>query len=78
MNRVHSERLNIAKVDCTDGDAQPLCSKMEVRGYPSLIYFPGLDEAGEGGKVKAYKYQGMRSREALEEFALDGGWKNVG
>lgn len=78
MNRVHGDKLNIAKVDCTDGAAQPLCSKMEVRGYPTLIYYPGLDEAGDDGKIKAYKYQGMRSREALEEFALNGGWRSVG
>lgn len=78
FNKNHGEKVNIAKVDCTDGEAQPLCSKMEVRGYPTLIYFPGTAESEEGAKIKAYKYQGMRTPEALEEFALNGGWRNVG
>lgn len=47
---------------------------MEVRGYPTLLFFSA--EQQEGG-AKAIKYKGQRTREALEEFALNGGYKTV-
>ena len=80
FSRLHSDDINVAKVDCTDPKGQPLCSEMEVRGYPTLLFFPGKKDFDEGVApvAKAVKYQGMRARENLEEFALNGGWKNVG
>ena len=74
--RLHHDEVNVAKVDCTDAKGQPLCSEMEVRGYPTLLFFPGKKDFAEGEApvAKAVKYSGMRTRESLEEFALQGGW----
>ena len=76
FNRVNMDELNVATVDCTSDEGKPLCSKMEVRGYPSLLFFPGKKEGIEG-PTKAIKYSGQRTREAFEDFALNGGFKNV-
>ena len=54
FNRLHSEEINVAKVDCTDSLSQSLCSKMEVRGYPTLLFFPGKNDVKD--EVKAYKF----------------------
>ena len=78
FNRLHSDDLNVAKVDCTSDGGKPLCGKMEVRGYPTLIYFPGAESLSEGEKSQAVKYQGQRTIEAFEQFAFNGGWKKVG
>ena len=43
FKRLHYDDLNVAKVDCTSSEGSPLCSMMEVRGYPSLLFFPGKD-----------------------------------
>ena len=75
FNRLHADEINVGLVDCTSDGGKPLCSKMEVRGYPSLLFFAAEEQ--EGG-AKAIKYQGPRSREAFEEFAFNGGYKNVG
>ena len=48
---------------------------MEVRGYPTLLFFSAEEQ--EGG-AKAIKFQGQRTREGLEEFAINGGYKTVG
>jgi thiol-disulfide isomerase/thioredoxin len=36
----NQDRLNVGKVDCTSDDGKGLCSHYEIRGYPSLIFFP--------------------------------------
>ena len=39
FNRLHSDELNVGLVDCTSDGGKPLCGKMEVRGYPTLLFF---------------------------------------
>jgi len=36
----HKDEVNVAKVDCTTDEAKPLCQRFEIRGYPTLYYFP--------------------------------------
>merc|ERR1719208_765372 len=57
-----SQTTLIAKLDCTDADAKPLCDKNGVTGYPTLKY--GDPNASED-------YQGGRSLDDLKEFAAD-------
>ena len=69
------EEVNVGTVDCTSDGGQPLCSKLEVRGYPTLIYFP---KETKGDRVQGYKFQGQRNIEGLEAFAINGGWESSG
>ena len=78
FGKLHEGDLNVAKVDCTTDGGKPLCSAMEVRGYPSLLFFPGKNDIPEGEKAKAIKYTGGRVIEEFEKFAFAGGWKSVG
>ena len=39
FNRLHKDELNVGLVDCTSDGGKPLCGKMEVRGYPTLLFF---------------------------------------
>ena len=57
-------------MDCTGDDSKDLCSQYEIRGYPTLLYFPV--EADRSGKYQ--KYNGERSLETLVEYALKGGY----
>ena len=66
----HQEEIHIGKVDCTADESKDLCSQYEVRGYPSLLYFPVEEE--RSGKYQ--KYNGGRTIEMLEEYALKGGY----
>ena len=50
---------------------------MEVKGYPTLIFFPGKNE-NVAGPTEGRKYQGQRTLEDLTTFALKDGWKTVG
>merc|ERR1719162_246706 len=49
----------VADVDCTT-EGKELCTKNDVRGYPSIMY-------GEVGELK--KYEGARSYDAMKKFA---------
>lgn len=66
LHENHRDDLNVAKVDCTTDNGKALCSEYEVRGYPTLLYFP--TQVDENGKY--YKYSGQRSIDHLEKFAL--------
>eukprot|EP00178_Gracilaria_changii_P000355 TRINITY_DN1042_c0_g2_i1.p1 TRINITY_DN1042_c0_g2~~TRINITY_DN1042_c0_g2_i1.p1 ORF type:complete len:131 (+),score=25.89 TRINITY_DN1042_c0_g2_i1:52-393(+) len=57
-----SPEINLARVDCTEH--RDLCSKYEVRGYPTLKLFKG-DTAAESTE----KYAGARTVEAITSFA---------
>ena len=72
--KLHEDDLNVAKVDCTSDGGKPLCSAMEVRGYPTLLFFPGKNDIPAGEKAKAIKYSGGRVMEEFEKFAFAGGW----
>ena len=57
FNRMHLDELNVATVDCTQEESRPLCSRVEVRGYPTLIYFPGpVEMHATGDRLQAYKF----------------------
>ena len=61
FNRLHMDDLNVGIVDCTDEGSRPICSRMEVRGYPTLIYFPSAEEGKKASdRLNAYKFQGPR------------------
>ncbi|KAK7483138.1 hypothetical protein BaRGS_00025634 [Batillaria attramentaria] len=53
-----NKQVAISKVDCTVSN--DLCKQMEVRGYPTLLWFK------DGEKVE--QYQGGRSHEDLKSF----------
>jgi protein disulfide-isomerase-like protein len=53
----HKDSLNVAKVDCTSDQGKALCSEYEIRGYPTLLYFPSDPEHSD----KYFKYAGPRS-----------------
>ena len=80
MSTIHQEvgDLNIGDVDCTDEVSKGLCKNFEVRGYPTLLFFPATKAPEGDGEIFAqsqfYKYKGPRNQAALETFALGGGY----
>lgn len=69
---LHTSELNVGKVDCTTDEGKPLCSDYEIRGFPTVLFFP----AEEGLNDRYFTYEGMRSLEDLEDFALKGSFKH--
>ena len=61
-------KLNVGTVDCTSDLGRPLCNHYEVRGYPTLLYFPVSESTDQPSQF--FKYQGPRSLDYLESFAL--------
>ena len=59
----HSDKYNIARVDCTSPEATEVCQQLLIRGYPSLILF---------ANGKMYPHRGRREMENLLEFAAGG------
>jgi len=55
-----SSDVLIADVDCT-AEGEELCTKFEVRGYPTIKYFKDGDTKGED-------YQGGRDINSLKSF----------
>ena len=53
-----TEGLNVGTVDCDSESGKDICSLFEVKGYPTLIYFPASSPS-------TYKFNGMRSLESL-------------
>jgi len=53
----------VMKVDCTADEGKQICAKAGVRGYPTLQYFNGAQEAGAGEK-----YTGARELDSLANF----------
>lgn len=58
--------LNVGEVDCTSDLAKDICQQYSIKGYPTLLLFP-IDEEALG---KYYEFQGIRSIENFEKFAL--------
>jgi len=56
-----SDKVIVADVDCT-GEGEPLCSRFNVEGFPTIKVFNPPDEEGED-------YEGGRELEDLQEFA---------
>lgn len=40
LHTTFKDRLNVGKVDCTSDDGKGLCAHYEIRGYPTLLFFP--------------------------------------
>jgi hypothetical protein len=66
--------LHVGTVDCTTDYGKPLCNHYEVKGYPTLLYFPG---ASGDAATRYVKFSGPRSKEYLVDFALNGGWESA-
>jgi len=56
-----SDKVLIADVDCTAA-GEPLCSRFNVEGFPTIKYFNPPDDEGED-------YDGGRDEASLVEFA---------
>jgi len=56
-----SSSLIIADVDCTTPEGKDLCSKYDVRGYPTIKYFVDGDMEGQD-------YKGGRDFDSLKGF----------
>eukprot|EP01086_Lenisia_limosa_P001531 TRINITY_DN12_c0_g1_i2.p3 TRINITY_DN12_c0_g1~~TRINITY_DN12_c0_g1_i2.p3 ORF type:complete len:137 (-),score=58.29 TRINITY_DN12_c0_g1_i2:141-551(-) len=59
--KVESQAI-LANVDCT-GDARPLCTRMGIRGYPTIKVFHNN---------MAYDFRGKRTAEDFEAFVTEG------
>lgn len=60
-----SSSVLIADVDCTDNEAQSVCTDMGVSGYPTIKYFTKeTDKKGES-------YNGGRDFTELEKFTKE-------
>ena len=68
----HSDRVNVAKMDCTDEKNRPICSEYNVKGFPTLLYFP----VEEGFNNQTFKYAKQRDMNGFLTF-VNGGWKPV-
>ena len=44
FNEKHEEQINVGSVDCTTQLGQALCQQMEIRGFPTLVYYASADE----------------------------------
>jgi len=60
-----SSSVLIADVDCTDNEAQSVCTDNGVSGYPTIKYF--TQETGKKGE----DYNGGRDFQELEDFTKE-------
>jgi hypothetical protein len=51
FHQTRKDDINVAKVDCTSEEGKPLCQRFDIRGYPSVLYFP-KDEELTGKYIK--------------------------
>ena len=65
--KAQSDKVNVAKVDCTKPHSKPVCKQFKVKGYPTILYFDN--------KTMYYQYKGKRDLQSLESYVLDGGYK---
>ena len=66
FHSLHNDKINVARIDCTDQEARPLCEQFGIRGYPSLLLLDG---------DQVYKYKKQRNLASLEEYAIKGDYK---
>ena len=74
LYRENNENLNVGTVDCTTTYGKLLCKNYEVKGFPALLYFPG---ASSDSAAKYARFRGLRNKEDLVDFALNGGWQSA-
>jgi len=65
-NMKHDTKIIIAEVDCTSDEAEGICEKNGVEGFPTLKY-------GDASYME--DYDGARSYDAMYEFASNGSLK---
>ena len=63
------ETLKVARVDCTSAEGRPMCKHFEVKGYPTILYFPV-------GQRTYHKYHGHRQLEDFKRWISEEGWKD--
>ena len=70
LHEKHMDHLNVGSVDCTTDAGKGLCKAFNIRGFPTLIYFPK--------DVKEFHTFSGRDRtlEEFEKFAVDGEWRD--
>ena len=66
----HSDRVNVAKIDCTEESNRPICSEYNVKGFPTLLYFP----VEEAYNTQNFKYAKARDLNGFLTF-VNGGWR---
>ena len=66
----HSDVINVAKMDCTVETNRPFCSEYNVKGFPTLLYFP----VEEDFNTQNFKYAKARDIPAFLAY-VNGGWK---
>ena len=66
----HSSRVNVAKMDCTDEANRPICGQYNVKGFPTLLYFP----VEEGFETQNFKYAKQRDINSFVTY-VNGGWR---
>jgi len=69
----YKDKVNVAKVDCTDEASKPLCKRYQIEGYPTLIFFPATEE--DNGKH--FTFRGIRNKNSLEKFVFDQEYKTA-
>ena len=68
LSEKSANNLHVGMVDCSVEDDKPLCGKYGVKGYPTLIYFPAVDNG-------YYKYTvGKRDLDSLLDFSVGKGY----
>ena len=63
----HSDKANIAEMDCTTNDNKSICQEMGVKGYPTLLWFPP-------GSDTNMKYLKGRDIDSFVAY-VSGGWQ---
>ena len=71
LSEEHGDKVNIAKVDCTSDANKAVCAQYEIKGFPTLIFFP----AEEQYNTQYFSFKGARTIEGLLAFSAGGEYK---
>ena len=67
----HSEEIHFGKMNCDTALTKPICKKIRVNGYPTLLYFP----VEKGYNRNYYKYSGKYDVVHFLDFSVGGEYK---
>ena len=70
FHKDNKDKINVARVDCTSAQGKPLCKKFNVKGYPTLDFFPV-------GSKTYHTYHGERTGEAFTAWIESEQWKET-
>merc|ERR1712166_89378 len=62
--------INIVSIDCTNDVNREMCKKFEVKGYPTLLFFPNEEEL----KGTYVSYKGKRDLYGFNAYINDSGY----